>query len=402
MWTGFARMATILAIHLPGDARTFMAIIRPFLNSDLPGVFEVWMRHWQAAKQTPPVSVSILERAIMARQFFDPQRLVVGLADGQVIAWAHWFDDTETEPTTLEKPDEPKANHQEANHQEASSQEASSQEADNQEASSQEASNQAGCSQERVATLAAFCLADEPGLAICDQLLADVEEKLKQHGIQKVRVGSVQDDRNGYAGLAPIGHGIGIPVSDARTNSMLSRHGYHVDRSIDRMVVGTSTYRPPVNRSFLQFRRSTRLDHLPVLPIGERTIAAMSHFDIERHILMDHRQQEPLAICGLWMGDPEVQVMESSRAILSLNVLAATDFLGGTIRSDLAVTNQECLTDEQQFLIASMVQSLSNRQIFTVETAVDRSSTALIEQLKQLKFECIEQGRQWTKVLAGK
>ena len=346
-----------------------MALIRPFQNSDLPGVFEVWMRHWRAAKQTPPVSVSILERAIMSRQFFDPQTLLVGLADGQVIAWAHWFAD----PPRHSAPSD---------------------------GSGQEPPVRDGGDDDvHGATIAAFCLADEPGLAICDQLLLEVEADLKRRGMRQVRVGTVRDERNGYAGLAPIGHGIGIPVSDARTNSMLSRHGYHVDRNLDRMVAHTSTYRPPVNRSFLQFRRSTRLDHLAVLPHGQRTSAAMSHFDIERHILMDHRQQEPLAVCGLWMGDPEVQVMESSRAILSLHLVDATDFHGCPMGVDPGPENPRELSDEKLFLITSMVQSLSNRQIFTVETSVDRGETTLIEQLKQLKFESIEPGRQWYKEL---
>ena len=328
-----------------------MATIRTFQNSDLPGVFEVWMRHWNAAKETPPVSVSILERAILSRQFFDPHSMMVGLADGQVIAWGQWFVETAT--------------------------------VDGEEI--------------LVATIAALCFADDPGLAICDQLLQAIEEKLSSEGVKQIRVGPVRDDQNGYAGLAPIGHGIGIPVSDARTGSLLSRNGFHVDRSIERLVVNTSTYRPPVNRAFLQFRRSTRLDHLPVLPMHARTVAAMSHFDIERHILMDHRQQEPLAVCGLWLGDPEVQVMETSRAILSLQLLPATNFHGEPIQTDVADGDMSELPNEKQFLIASIVQALSNRQIFTVETAVDQSETKLIEQLKQLKFECVEQGRQWLK-----
>lgn len=340
-----------------------MALIRPFQNSDLPGVFEVWMRHWQAAKQTPPVSVSILERAILSRQFFDPSTLMVGLADDQVIAWGHSFVG-QTDDSSLEA-----------------------------------ASTVTESTTGKSATIAAFCMADEPGLAICDQLLLAIEAQLRESGVTEIRVGSVRDEHNGYVGLAPIGHGIGIPVSDARTGSMLSRHGYHVDRSIDRLVVSTSTYRPPVNRAFLQFRRSTRLDHLPVLPVGERRAAAMSHFDVERHILMDHRQQEPMAVCGLWLGDPEVQVMESSRAILSLELLPATDFQGRPVELGADAQPTEELSNEQQFLIASIVQSLSNRQIFTVEIAVDQGSNKLVEQLKQLKFECAEQGRQWLKQL---
>ncbi|MFG0288490.1 MAG: hypothetical protein ACF8CQ_09955 [Rhodopirellula sp. JB044] len=345
-----------------------MAIIRPFQNCDLPGVFEVWIRHWQAARQTPPVSVSILERALMSRNFFDPATLMVGLADGQVIAWAHWF---------LDQSDGEGAGDE------------------NNAADAEQTPSSA--------TIAALCFADEPGLAICDQLLKAVEENLREVGVTEVRVGTVRDGFNGYAGLAPIGHGIGVPVSDARTGSLLSRSGYTVDRTIDRMVVQTSTYRPPMNRSFLQLRRSTRLDHVPVLPADTRVAAAMSHFDIESHSLIDHQQQQSLVTCGLWMGDPEVQVMESSKAILSLTHLDAHRYDGMPMKIDPGVemgTGACELTAEQQFLISTLVQSLSNRQIFSVETAVDCDDRKLQTQLKDLKFESVEQGKQWLKSLS--
>lgn len=94
--------------------------------------------------------------------------------------------------------------------------------------------------------------------------------------------------------------------------------------------------------------------------------------------------------------------MESSRAILSLTLLDAHRFDGLPIQIDpdvsVASGGRE-LTIEQQFLIASLVQSLSNRQIFIVETAVDRDDQKLIAQLKELKFECTEQGKQWMKTL---
>lgn len=340
-----------------------MAIIRPFQNSDLPGVFEVWIRHWHAARQDPPVSVSILERALLSRNFFEPANLMVGLADGRVIAWAHWFRDA-LPPGAEPAPDD----------EEPSS-----------------------------ATIAGLCFADEPGLAICDQLLKAVEDSLRLAGVEKVHVGVIRDGRNGYAGLAPIGHGIGIPVSDARTGSLLSRSGYHVARTVDRMVAQTSTYRPPVNRSFLQLRRSTRLDHVPVLPTDPRVAAAMSHFDVEAHSLIDHQQQQAIAMCGLWMGDPEVQVMESSKAILSLTSLEAHRYDGAPVQIDANVEmgTPDCeLSMEEQFLISSLVQSLSNRQVFSVETAVDCDDRKLLTQLKDLKFECVEQGKQWMKNLS--
>ncbi len=343
-----------------------MSMIRPFQNSDLPGIFEVWMRHWAAARQSPPVSVSILERAVLSPCFFRPADLMVALEDNRVIAWAHSFRedlvdqrrDTGVDDTTLDESG-------------------------------------------MTATIAALCFADGPGIAVCDQLLQRVEGELRGRGVRQIDVGPVRDDRNGYAGLAPIGHGIGVPVSDARTGSLLSRNGYQVARSVDRMAVQTSTYRPPVSRAFLQLRRSTRLDHLPLLPLVHRVAAAMSHFDIERHTLVDHRQQQMLATCELWLGDPEVQVMESSRAILSLSPMGGRLYNGQPVSipskrfvdPELRELSVDC-----QFLVSSLVKSLSNRQILTVETAVDRDDHKLIEQLKQLKFECVEQGKQWTKV----
>ncbi len=345
-----------------------MAMIRPFQNSDLPGIFEVWMRHWAAARQSPPVSVSILERAVLSRCFFRPADLMVALEDNQVIAWAHSFrsspsDEPGRTPTgERERPVEDFVR----------------------------------------ATIAALCFADGPGIAICDQLLQAVEADLRRLNVERIDVGPLRDDRHGYAGLAPIGHGIGVPVSDTRTGSLLSRNGYQVVRSVDRMAVQTSTYRPPVNRAFLQLRRSTRLDHLQVLPSDFRVASAMSHLDIERHTLVDHQQQQMLATCELWLGDPEVQVMESSRAILSLSPMGGRLYDGQTLpkpsRRFVDPETRE-LSLDCQFLISTLVQSLSNRHILTVETAVDRSDRKLLEQLGELKFNCVEQGKQWTKRL---
>lgn len=357
-----------------------MAKIRPFQNSDLPGIFEVWMRHWASARQSPPVSVSILERAVLARRFFHPRDLMVALADDRVIAWAHSFHARNAGDELGSTPRGTSVAH-----------------------TAPPVSSTAPNELLPTATIAALCFADEPGIAICDQLLRAVEDQLAHAGIRQILVGPVRDDRNGYAGLAPVGHGIGIPVSDARTGSLLSRNGYQVARSFDRMVVQTSTYRPPVNRAFLQLRRSTRLDRLLLLPSDDRVAAAMSHFDIERHTLVDHQQQQMLATCEFWLGDPEVQVMESSRAILSLSPMGGRFYDGEPVpvpSKRFVDPESHELSTECQFLISSLVQSLSNRQILTVETAIDRDDRTLIQQLEQLKFSCTEQGKQWTKALS--
>jgi len=223
----------------------------------------------------------------------------------------------------------------------------------------------------------------------------------------------VRDDQYGYAGLAPMGHGIGVPVADARTASLLARHGYGVRRGIERLVATTSTYRAPVNREFLQLRRSTRVDRFPLLPLEQRIASAMCHFDLERHVLMDHREHRALAEFGLWLGDPEMQVMEGSRAILSLRLFLNEEVeglppeLSGTQTSESTRNQIEAtdtvgesvidLSSAEQFLISSMVQTLSSRQVLTIETAVDSSQEVLLNQLLALRFQKVEQGKQWEK-----
>lgn len=352
-----------------------MANIRPFRNSDLPGLFDVWMRHWETAGQIPPVSVSILERAVLSRTFFDPASLLVAEADGEVVAWCHQFsDDWQSPPPELLESDSPAA-----------------------------IAEVPEVDAVPTSLVAAICFAGEAGLAMCDSLLIETMQRAADAGVKRICVGPVRDARNGYGGLPPIGHGLGVPVTDARVASLLSRHGFHVARSLLRLIVNTSTYRPPVNREFLQLRRSTRIDRLPMLPLNHRTAVAMSHFDMERNVLVDHQTNEQLAAMDLWVGDPEGQVMDGARSILSLRLMHPVELNGFPApqpkKGFVTSMAERELSTHEQFLVSSIVQSLSNRQIFTVETTIDSNAVKLKGQFATLKFTEDEQGRQWEKDL---
>lgn len=319
-----------------------MSLIRPFRNADLPELLSVWMGHWTAAGRTPKVSVGILDRAITSRLFFRPEDLLVAVAAGRVVGWCHCLP--------------------------------ASSDDENVEAS-----------------IPMICFSGEAGVAACDDLLAEAEAQLIRDGARSVVVGVVRDQSDGYTGLSPIGHGIGVPICDARTASLLSRHGYHVARSVNRMTVVTSTYRPPVTREFMQFRRLTRAEREPILPRELQTGIAMSHFDIERFHLVDHRTGAELAVLDAWISDPEAMVMNGSEAILSFDLVGS---------ETTALMDPPRLSDECQFLVTLVIQSLSHRHIFSLETSVDSSATALVTQLTSLNFANTEQGRQWQKQLS--
>ncbi|MEM6364735.1 MAG: hypothetical protein AAF745_09930, partial [Planctomycetota bacterium] len=270
--------------------------IRPFSNADLPGLFSVWIDHWQAARYQVQVTITALERAILSRIFFDPNQLLVACLDGQIAAWSHRFIETDPETNA------------------------------------------------RTATVASFSFGKEDGLLACDPLLAATEDACRNESAQSIRFGIARDDRYGYAGLHPIGYGIGVPTADTRTASLLSRFGYCVESQWQRFQTTTSTYRVRANRQFLQLRRQSRVDVRAALPKAGFRGIALSHLDVETHQLVNHLRRQVTADIDLWLSDLEVQIMNGGQGILALS--------------------GEPLTPEQQFLISVVIPTLATRNIY--------------------------------------
>ncbi|TWT76580.1 hypothetical protein CA13_70760 [Planctomycetes bacterium CA13] len=342
------------------------SIIRPFRNVDLPCLVDVWIQHWSCVGIAPPVSMATIEQAILARTFFDPQTLLVAEIGGQVQAWCHFAVGP------------PKSHQPRPFESESEFEDAANLDATNLDATNLDATNLEG-------RLRAICFSPDEGLQVCDPLLDAAERAMAKMDATKVSVGLVRDRWDGYAGLPPIGHGIGVPAADSRTSSLLSRKGYNRGGAIARMVVNTSPYRPPVSREALQLRRTTRLEHRLRIPTDPRLASSLSHFDIERHQTTNHQTAEVLSQFDLWSSDVEAQVMNCDNAILDLSLQKEP------ARLNMAET----------FLIGSLIQRLADRRVYTVETAVDGSQTELIGQLEALQFRNVEQGYQWTKQLVS-
>ena len=311
-----------------------MIHVRSFRNADLPALVDVWGRHWAALSVRPSESVTILEQAILARTFFDPSSLLVAVQDQTIQAWCHRSPDRHDRSATI---------------------------------------------------LGIFCFVPEADDAVVEQLLAAAESRIVQEGRSRVLVGPLRDDHSGYAGLHPLGHGIGIPEDDTRTSALLSRCGYRVERVVERMAVSTQLYRAPVNRQFLQLRRSTRVERDAIIPEQTRQASAMAHLDIERHRLINRRAGDQPANMNLWTSDPEYQVMSGAEAIL-----------------DLGPAHQRgALEPAESFLIASIIQSLADRHVLSLESAVDADKGELIDQLQALRFEKAERGCRWEKHISS-
>jgi hypothetical protein len=312
----------------------FTLNIRPFRNADLPDLVRIWVEHWSTAGPPPYVNQAKFEQAVLARTFFDPETLLVAESEGSVTGWCH-FAPPHCDPS-----------HEDGN----------------------------------ITIVHALCLASSSDDAVALRLLAAIENA--PQSTSHIRVGLVRDDQRGYAGLEPIGFGIGIPLSDYRSNSFLQQGGYIPGKPHLRMTASVPQYRPPVNRSALQFRRNTQVICTPILPKESRVAASLGHVDIESAEL-EQRGGPPLASVSIWFSDPEAEVMSPSAAILDLNRQHA----------------QGIVEPAESYLIGALIHSLNQRNIQTVETAVDREQTELIEQLQALQFKVVDEGSCWNKTL---
>ncbi len=307
-------------------------MIRTFRNADLPSLTDVWVRHWSLPTAPPSVSVAMIEQAILSRTFFDPSRLLIAEVDGQVQGWCHH-------------------------------------------------SPGIGAAADS-AVISAICLVPDAAADVGDRLVTEAMKKIESSGVETILAGPLRDDQHGYAGLSPIGHGIGIPESESRIVQLLTRHGFSASRPTIRMTVSTQAYRMGVSREALQLRRSTRVSREPQTPSDPGLASAMAHFNIERHRLFD-RSGNPLSSVGFWCSDPEAEVMCSDHAILDLD----------------EAHQREGLQPPDAFLVATVLQSLSGRHVFSVETAIDSASVDLLKQLKSLHFREQERGNVWIKTV---
>ena len=308
-------------------------MIRSFQNADLPILHQLWLEHWSTIGPSPVVREAQIEQAILARTFFRPDSLLIAQRDDVAVAWLQF----------CRSPDD----------------------AD-------------------LMVIPAICLGASADASMGIELLQEARRRSEQLGVKRIEVGVVRDDRFGYAGLDPMGHGTGLPTADPRLQLILESSGFQIASQAVAMTVSVAGFRPPVSREGLTYRRTTRLEMEPLSYRDPRLAAGMSHLDVETHLLVD-RSGQRLAAFNFWFSDPEAEVMNPSLMIL--------DLCDGLAKGRL--------DPAESYLLAASIQAVAQRNISAVETAVDENQTELLSQLELLQFRPIAQGIRWTTLAAG-
>ncbi len=327
-----------------------MIQIRPFRNDDLPALLRTYRSHWAAVGVPASVNAAIIERAFLSRPDFDRENLLVAHRDNHVLGWCQM---------------------------------------------------QLRADADAAAVVTCLCFAGENHEHHGDELLAAAEARTEFLGLDGLRVGARSVRESGLYGLSPIGGGIGIPVADTPTSSLLSRRSYRVAGERLRIVADPTIYRPPIDRDILMLRRSTRIEQQPMVPRQPHIAAATSHLDLLRYHLVNHRDGQTLGSVDVWLSDLEVALMEGSRALLDLEVVDAHPIQtqrGTTPPPPTLPAIEPTAEVQSRFLIASAVQSLAARSIFHVEAtvAVDSPAAALHQ---SSGLTPADRGRVWFKNL---
>ncbi|MGV3482901.1 MAG: hypothetical protein ACO1RT_00640 [Planctomycetaceae bacterium] len=311
-----------------------MIEIRSFLNADLPQLADLWCIHHGVYREPPAVNAIIFQQAIASRLFFDASRLLVATDDQQPVAWCQWFP------------------------------------------------GEGGS-----ASLTALCFhTSSVAESAVKELLHRVELQAAAAGMKDMTVGVHFQSAWGYQGLEPIGHGLGIDVADDRTNTLLEAAGYRETKRFDRWEVSPTGYRPAVSRDSLLFRRSAKVVREPTQTLSPELAAAMVHFDIERHSLVDLRSHAVIASAVLWTSDPEALVMPISDAILAS--WSGAEHPQGT--DDAAAI---------RYLIGSLVLQLADRRIRSLQRTVATDNLAEVSTMIATNFARTSAGRLMSKPL---
>ncbi len=188
---------------------------RPFRNTDPPDLVDIWRSQPRERGLTQPMSVELFEQSILAKPYFDRAGLIVAADGDMLVGFAH--------------------------------------------AGFGARDDEQGLSNVWGTTYLVMVRANYQRQGIGSRLLAESEAYLKSRGAQVLYAGGIRPLNAFYLGLYGGSEMPGVLDSTPEAQQLFKSHGY---REIDRTHVlnlELSRFRPVVDRTQMQIRRSTQL-----------------------------------------------------------------------------------------------------------------------------------------------
>lgn len=310
--------------------------IRTFRNGDLPYLHRLWREHWAELRIDTVTTLRHLEQSVLSRLYFNPEQLLVAELDGIPFGWCQWFESPNDTESVL------------------------------------------------IPIIVVGHLENPTGRrSVGQKLLSTVIDQFPNG--QVIQVGAGDEWEYGYSGLDPVGPGIGIYGQDTTAKSFLTDNGFHEDATWEWFRVDVASFRMPVNREFLQLRRSTTVQYGPQVNRNQRFARAITHLDARRVILSDRSGGE-LDSLLFYLSENEVEVMPSNTCMLHLDI----------------ETQQQGLSTSQVYLVASLIQDAATHHLRYIDLSISSiDSGMLIDQLRSLQFQQYASGSAWVRPAAA-
>ncbi|MGC3970842.1 MAG: GNAT family N-acetyltransferase [Pirellulales bacterium] len=312
-----------------------MAIVyRTFRNSDPPHLVDIWRSQPPERALAQPMSLEIFDQLILAKQYFDPRGLIVACDDDLPVGFAH----------------------------------------------AAFGPNDAGgdISTTMGVTHLVMTRAHYQRRGIGRELLARAEAYLRERGAGVLYAGGVGDLNGFYLGMYGGSELPGVLESSQPAQQLFRSAGY---REIDRVVVlhrETSTFRPPVDRRLMQWRRAATL-RLTNDPPPRNWWEASTYGDFAQvRFEVDVRQPAVESAAGLtfWM----METHSSAWGVQTAGLI------------DLAVKPALQRQGLAMFLIGEAILQLRNYGVSLVETQTMVHNTAAVALYKKLGFTEVDHG----------
>lgn len=314
-----------------------MIEFRPFRNTDLPQLAEVWRLQGAQRGLMQPMSMAVLERLILAKPYFDRYGLIVAVDGGKVVGFAHAGFGPSADESTL--------------------------------------------STERGVTCLVM-LRPEIDHTLAGELLARAEAYLRQQGAASLRGGASYPLSPFYYGLYGGSELSGVLNSDAKMQAVFRDAGY---RELQRSVVmrrDLAQFRPTIDRQQMQIRRQNTFEVIADPPTSTWWEACMFEpFDRTLCYLVPRDGGEPAARVYFW----NMETMLGAWGVRAVGI------------ADLEVPAERQRKGLARFLLGEALRHLHAQGIAMAEVHVPQENSPALSVFGSLGFEEVDQAVHYAK-----
>jgi GNAT superfamily N-acetyltransferase len=308
--------------------------VRPFRNPDPPALADVWRSQPPQRGLAQPMSARVLESLVFSKPYFDRLGLHVAEDDeGRIVGFAHAGFGPSEDLSTL--------------------------------------------STEMGVTCLLLVAADQPYDETAGPLLEASETYLRSRGAKLLYAGGVYPLNPFYLGLYGGSELPGVLDSDARTLAFYRSRGYQPADRVAVMQRELAGFRPAVDRTQMQVRRSHKIE--AVLDPPSRSwwdACTFGHTERTRFDLLPRAGEEPAATVTYWHIEP----LASSWGVHAVGVL------------DLEVSAAHRRRGLATFLLGESLRQLQSHGVTLVEAQTMERNTAAFNLYQKLGFQQVDAG----------